>query len=98
MTQEEVFVALSKHEQSIKALQHQINEIKNMTKELQVMNTSLTELTSELKHTNENMTDHSRRLDALEAVPKNRLEKVIGSVLSALASGAAGYLLAQLIG
>ncbi len=98
MTQEEIFISLSKHEQSIKALQHQIDEIKNMTKELRVMNTSLTELTSELKHTNQNILEHNRRLNVLEEIPKHRTEKVLGAILSAVASAAVGYFLAFLVG
>ncbi len=98
MTQEEIFMSLSRHDQSIKSMQHQIDDIKNMTDELKVMNTALTELTSELKHTNQNILDHNRRISALEQIPKNRIEKMTGAVLSALISGIIGYLLAHMIG
>ncbi len=98
MTQEEIFMSLSRHDQSIKSIQHQIDEIKSMTNELRVMNTALTELTSELKHTNQNILDHNRRISALEQIPKNRFEKFAGALISALASGVIGYFLAHLIG
>ncbi len=97
LTPEEITASLRCHEQSLKALQHQINEIKNITKELAEMNMSLTQITSELKYTNTSINDHGKRIEYLESVPKNRVEKLIGSVLSALGSGAVGYLLAQFI-
>lgn len=95
MTEEDISVTLGCHAQSIKSLQHQINEIKELTKELRVMNTALTTLTSELKHTNKTISEHGGRIDRLESVPAGRREKIVNAIISALASAVIGFLAAH---
>ncbi len=96
MTEEEISVTLSCQSQSIKSLQHQINEIKELTKELRVMNTALTTLTSELKHTNKTISEHGGRIDRLESVPTRRSEKFVNAIISALTSALIGFFAARL--
>lgn len=97
ITEEDISVALSCHSQSIRSLQHQINEIKELTKELRVMNTALTALTTELKHTSETIEDHTERIAVLENTPSRRWEKATNAVITALSSGIVGFILAQLL-
>ncbi len=98
MTFDEVALTAERHEMQIRSLQHQINDIKEVTKEIKTMNETLIVLTEELKHTNDTLRAHDSRLDTLEMMPKNRWNTLVNAVLTALASGLVGYVLAHLVG
>lgn len=84
-----------RHEIQIKGLQHQINDIKGVTREIKTIGETLILLTGELKHTNENLQNHSTRITALENVPKTRMSTAINAVITAVCSGFCGYILAH---
>ncbi len=95
---EKLSCAVERHEVQIKSLQHQIDEIKTVTKEIKTITETLILLTGELKHTNENLQNHDARISSLENVPKLRLNTVVNAVITALCSGACGYVLAHFFG
>jgi flagellar capping protein FliD len=82
----------------IKSLQHQINDIKEVTKEIKTMNETLIVLTEELKHTNNTLKSYDDRLDTLEVMPKNRWNTLVNAVLTAIVSGFVGYAVAHFVG
>lgn len=87
-----------RHEMQIKSLQHQINDIKEVTKEIKTMNETLIVLTEELKHTNNTLKSYDDRLDTLEVMPKNRWNTLVNAVLTAIVSGLVGYAVAHFVG
>ena len=97
MTFDEVALTSERHEMQIRSLQHQINEIKEVTKEIKTMNETLIVLTEELKHTNDTLQLHDSRLNALELIPKNRWNTLVNSLMTAMASGLVGYALAHFV-
>lgn len=95
---ERLALASERHEMQIRSLQHQINDVKDMTKQMKTMGDTLITLTGELKHTNESLKDHNERITNLEGVPKMRVNTVINAVLTAAASALAGFALAHFFG
>ncbi len=97
MTFDEVALSAQRHEMQIRSLQHQINDIKEVTKEIKTMNETLIVLTEELKHTNDTLKTHDGRIDALELAPKSRWNTLINAVLTSAVSGLVGYALAHFV-
>ena len=97
MTFDEVALLAQRHEMQIGSLQHQINDIKEVTKEIKTMNETLIVLTEELKHTNDTLKTHDGRINALELTPKNRWNTLINALLTSAVSGIIGYALAHFV-
>lgn len=95
---ERIALCSERHEIQIRSLQHQINDIKSITKEIRDMGETLIVLTGELKHTNESLKNHNTRITDLENVPRSRVNTVVSSVLTAVTSALIGYALAHLFG
>ena len=85
MTFDEVALTAERHEMQIKSLQHQINDIKEVTKEIKTMNETLIVLTEELKHTNEHLKRHERKIEEIDSAPKNRMQQIVTAIIAALA-------------
>ena len=98
MTFDEVALISERHEMQIKSLQHQINDIKEVTKEIKTMNETLIVLTEELKHTNNTLKSYDDRLDTLEVMPKNRWNTLVNAALTAVVSGLVGSAAAHFVG
>ena len=96
MAYEEFSVVLERHDQLLRSLQKQLDELKTVQREIKVMNESLIEITNEIKHTNASLISCENRISELQSAPWKRWEKIIISVLSSLLCGAAGYALAKL--
>jgi chromosome segregation ATPase len=82
-----VNVSLERHEQQIQALQRDVKELRVVQSEIQAMNETLATLTNELKHTNEHLSRHERKIDEIESQPKIRIQQIITAIIAAL-SGA----------
>ena len=87
MTDSEIGVMLERHDQHIKSLQHQIDEIKAVQSELRTMNETLAAQTNEIKHINANVTDLKQKVDGIEEQPKARLNQIVTAIIAALAGG-----------
>jgi septal ring factor EnvC (AmiA/AmiB activator) len=87
MTPGEMAVAIERHEQHIKSLQHQVDEIKAEQSELRAMNQSLITMTNEIKHINANVTDLKCKVDGIESQPRARLNQIVAALLAAAAGG-----------
>lgn len=94
---DEINILLAKHDQNIKSLQHQINELKGVQEEIKSINEILVTLTNELKHTNEHLKRHEKKIEEFDHAPKNRLNQIITAIISALAGGFITAIIASII-
>ncbi|MBE6651004.1 MAG: hypothetical protein E7613_06795 [Ruminococcaceae bacterium] len=78
---------LERHEQRIKNLEKDVSVLKDVQNEIRTMNETLVTLATELKHTNEHLSRHEKKIDAIESQPKMRLQQIITAIIAAL-SGA----------
>lgn len=90
----DIEVIIERHEQRINTLERDITAMKEVQAEIRSMHETLVTLANELKHTNEHLTRQERRIDEIDAVPKQRMQQIITAVISALA----GALISTLIG
>ena len=95
MTQEEGIV-LERHEGRILVLEREVEELRSVQKEIRAMNESLVVLTNELRHTNEHMKSHGKRLGELERAPTARLREIVTATVAALAAAVVSLVLTAL--
>lgn len=84
---EGVEVVIERHEQRIKTLERDMSEMKEIQAEIRSMNETLVMLATELKHTNEHLARHERRIDEMDSAPKQRLQQIVTAIIAALAGG-----------
>lgn len=82
---DDITVVLERHDQSIRSMQTQIDDLKEVHKEIRKMSETLIMLTTELKHTNGHLESQERRLELIESAPKNRLNQIVTAIVAALA-------------
>jgi chromosome segregation ATPase len=75
------------HEQRIKTLERDMTAMKTVQAEIRSMNETLVTLANELKHTNQHLARHERRIDEIDAIPKQRMQQIITAIIAALAGG-----------
>ena len=51
------------------------------------MNETLVTLATELKHTNEHLARHERKIDIIENEPRIRTQQIVTAIVAALAGG-----------
>lgn len=90
----DIEVIIERHEQRIKTLERDIAAMKEVQTEIRSMHETLVTLANELKHTNEHLTRQERRIDEIDAAPKQRMQQIVTAIISALA----GALISTLIG
>ena len=83
----DIEVIVEGHEQRIKSLERDMSDMKEVQAEIRTMNESLVTLANELKHTNEHLARHERKIDEIDAVPKQRMQQIITAIIAALAGG-----------
>ena len=84
---EDAQIVLERHEQRIMMLEHDISDLKAVQSEIRMMNETLVTLATELKHTNEHLARHERKIDAIEGQPRMRLQQIVTAITAALAGG-----------
>lgn len=84
---EETQIVLARHEQKLKMLERDISDLKAVQTEIRTMNETLVTLATELKHTNEHLSRHEQKIDAIEGRPQIRLQQMVTAVVSALVGG-----------
>lgn len=83
----DVEVIIERHEQRIKTLERDMNAMKEVQAEIRSMNETLVTLANELKHTNEHLARHERRIDEIDSVPKQRMQQIVTAIIAALSGG-----------
>ena len=64
-----------------------MSAMKEVQAEIRSMNETLLTLANELKHTNEHLARHERKIDEIDAVPKWRIQQIIIAIMEALSTG-----------
>lgn len=90
----DIEVIIERHEQRIKTLERDMCAMKEVQAEIRSMNESLVTLATELKHTNEHLAKHERKIDEIDSLPKQRMQQIITAIIAALA----GALVSTIIG
>lgn len=84
---EDTEVILERHEQRIKTLERDMKDIKQVQAEIRLMNETLVTLATELKHTNEHLARHEKKIDEIDHMPRQRLQQIVTAIIAALAGG-----------
>ena len=84
---EETQIVLERHEQKINAIEKEISELKAVQSEIRSMNETLVTLATELKHTNEHLARHERKIEEMEGQPRARMQQIVTAIIAALAGG-----------
>lgn len=82
---EDVEIVLARHEQKILTLERDMSAIKEVQSEIRSINETLVTLANELKHTNEQLVKNEKKIDELNVAPRERIEKIITAIISAIA-------------
>ena len=83
----DIEVIIEGHEQRIKSLERDMKAMKEVQAEIRSMNETLVTLANELKHTNEHLARHERKIDEMDALPRQRIQQIITAIIAALAGG-----------
>ena len=84
---DEIEKVIERHEQQLKVLERDMSEMKGVQAEIRSMNETLVTLATELKHTNEHLARHERRIEEIDGVPRQRLQQIITAIIAALSGG-----------
>lgn len=84
---EDILITLERHDQQIKSLRSDIEDLREVQAEIRSMNETLVTLANELKHTNEHLSRHERKIEEIESQPNKRLQQIITAIIAALAGG-----------
>ena len=84
---EDAQIVLERHEQQLKTLERDISDLKAVQDEIRAMNEALVTLATELKHTNEHLSRHEKKIDAIESQPRMRMQQITTAIIAALAGG-----------
>ena len=83
----DIEVIIAGHEQRIKTLERDMSAMKAVQVEIRSMNETLVTLANELKHTNQHLARHEKKIDEIDAIPKQRMQQIITAIIAALAGG-----------
>ena len=84
---EEVNIILERHEQKLIAIERDVSDLREVRTEIRSMNETLVTLANELKHTNEHLARHERKIEEIDSQPRRRIQQIITAVIAALAGG-----------
>ncbi len=84
---EDVYIILERHEQTLKSLTKDMTDLRQVQSEIRAMNETLVTLATELKHTNEHLARHERKIEDIEHQPKHRMQQIVTALISALCGG-----------
>ena len=84
---EDAQIVLERHEQRLKSIEKDISDLKAVQTEIRSMNETLVTLATELKHTNEHLSRHEQKIEAIESQPRMRMQQIRTAIIAALAGG-----------
>ena len=94
---EDTQIVLERHEQRLQTLERDIADLKAVQTEIRSMNETLVTLATELKHTNEHLERHERKIDEIENQPKVRMQQIVTAIIAALAGGLISTIIGQIL-
>ena len=80
-------IVLERHEQRIRAIERDVSDLKAIQGEIRIMNETLVTLATELKHTNEHLSRHEQKIEAIEQQPRLKMQQIATAIIAALAGG-----------
>ncbi len=83
----DVEVIIERHEQRIKTLERDMSGLKEVQAEIRSMHETLVTLANEIKHTNEHLARHERKIEEIDTAPKYRMQQIVTAIIAALAGG-----------
>lgn len=93
---EDMRIVLERHEQKIQILERDISELKTVQDEIRSMNETLVTLATEIKHTNEHLARHERKITEIESQPRMRIQQIVTAITAALTGGLISTIIGQL--
>ena len=93
---EEMNILLERHNQHIKSLQHQVDDLRPIVMEIRNISATLVQLTTELKHTNEHLEQHETEIKKLSEQPARRWDLIATTMITAIISSGVGFLFSQI--
>lgn len=78
-------------------VERDISVLKAVQAEIRSMNETLVTLATELKHTNEHLARHERKIDEIENQPKMRMQQIVTAIIAALAGGLISTIVGMLV-
>ena len=84
---EDAQIVLERHEQRLRSIERDVSDLKAVQTEIRTMNETLVTLATELKHTNEHLARHERKIDIIENEPRIRTQQIVTAIIAALAGG-----------
>ena len=95
---EEPEIVIACHEQRIQTLERDMSAMQGVQAEIRSMHETLVTLVNEMKHANEHLARHERKIDEMDSAPKLRLHQIVTAIIAALSGGLVTALLAKLLG
>ncbi len=84
---DEIYVTVERHDQMIKTLERDVAALREVQGEIRSMNQTLLTLANEIKHTNEHLARHERKIEEMDSQPKYRMQQIVTAIIAALAGG-----------
>ena len=94
---EDAQIVLERHEQRLKTLERDVWDLKAVQAEIRTMNEALVTLATELKHTNEHLARHEKKIDAIEGQPRMRMQQIVTAIIAALAGGVVSMIIGMFL-
>ena len=90
-------VELERHDQHIKSLQHQVDEVKADVSDIHRLATAVEVIAINTKNTDEKVCRIDNRLKAIESEPLKELKDYRGAIVKAVITGVAGAIIGALM-
>jgi len=88
----EIWERLTKGEASIKSAHHRIDMLQELSKSVQQLALSTTQIAIETKALREDYSSADKRIETLESKPAKRYESIVEKIILTLCGAVAGYL------
>lgn len=95
---DETYVTLERHEQKLKTLERDISDLREVQTEIRAMNETLLTLANELKHTNEHLARHERKIEEIDNQPRQRMQQIVTAIIAALSGGLISTIISLIMG
>ena len=93
----EIWERLTAGESSIKSAHHRIDSLEKIANSMHEISISTSQTVAEIKALREDFKRADERIDKLEEKPVKRYESLVTAILTSIATGVVGYLLALIL-
>lgn len=90
MTEQEVAIKLTEHENRIKVSEHRIADLESQQKQIQELTMSVRELAISVKNLTDEQKTQGERIKAIEIEPANKWKHMSRTIITALVGGLIG--------